>query len=257
MSGFLGFLKERTTPRFWVFVLLCLVLLVSLPGFFMSGAEKRCAENCAEAFIAALALKDVDGAKARSIGQAAFAAARLEQSPVQPAQAVTARADAALCGRGYAVARVTADVRLADGEWDVGFYKTALVKSGGEWKVASFREDAPPTGGFPRLFGRGAVLRETEAVFSRYLELLASGDYRGAASCLAGPARRGHEAGSDVFGKGRLIGEAGGLRSELLWAGGGAAAVRHSYTVDGREASVVATYYRTQGGWKIVEVVGI
>ncbi|MBE3573775.1 MAG: hypothetical protein IMW95_12655, partial [Moorella humiferrea] len=156
-------------------------------------------------------------------------------------------------GRGWARVLAAVELTLQDGSADVGWYSVDAVKTSQGWKVVSFRDAEPDMSGVG-LFVNLAEVDAAKRIFQGYLDALAAGDWQGAAKYLAGPARRSQEVGAAVLGKGAVIGKVEDLRAESVWERVKIMLVRFSYQVDGRDVSVLAGFFRTKQGWRIVKI---
>lgn len=215
--------------------------------------KDRPIEKAAQSYLQALATGDLAAAREVSEGRAAEAAGKLEGKNLA-ARVDDVSTSVQALGRDWARVKATVELTLADGTADVGWYELDLVREGGIWKVYSFKETAPRIEGYnmDRL-GKGDM-REAEAVLNGYLDDLAAGRYKEAARWLAGPALREHLAASDVLGRGGVLDTASNLSLTPLARDEKLLIARCDYRVGEKETSVVATFYRTAQGWKVVMV---
>ncbi|AEG15970.1 hypothetical protein Desku_2438 [Desulfofundulus kuznetsovii DSM 6115] len=233
--------------------ILAAILIFSVLGYNIwrvcaSVPPKKAAEN----YVRALATGNVDTPLKYSSGDAAFAVSRLKGSKV------TAKVEDVSCsvgalGRGWAKVLATVELTLQDGSADVGWYSMDMTKTGQGWKVASFREAKPDMSGVS-LFVSGAEADAAKRVFQGYLDALAAGNWQGATKYLAGPARRSQEMGAAVIGKGVVIGRVVDLKVVPVWKRGKSMLVRFGYHVESRDVSVLAGFFRTKQGWRIVKI---
>lgn len=228
-----------------------LILAIIVFGAWLVSASVP-PKRATERYIHALASGDAETALQYSSGNAAFAALHLKESGVT-AKVEDVSCSVAALGRGWARVLATVELTLQNGSADVGWYSVDAVRIGQDWKVVSFREAEPE---FARvsLYMNRAGVEAVRRVFQGYLDALATGEWPGAAKYLAGPARRSQEMSTAVLGKGAIIGKVEGLNAEPVWARGKEAVIRFEYTVDGRNVSVLAFFYRTAQGWKITKI---
>ncbi|MDI6906444.1 MAG: hypothetical protein QMC81_02990 [Thermoanaerobacterales bacterium] len=217
----------------------------------LSAAE---AEQAAAHFLRTVSSGDVAEAKTLAAGQVAYNVAQAGKNGLPKAEVVGVDTEAVAASDKWARVRATVELTLADGSPDVGFYELELVNEDG-WKVVNVRETAPVVA------GRGhrvsdEDLAEMRTVFERYLHLLAAGKYDQAAKeCLAGPARRGQEAGASALGKAAVIKDVRNLKAAVLYGRDKLAVVDCRYRADERPVRVVATFWRTTQGWRVVGLV--
>lgn len=228
-----------------------LAAVVAVAGYgawrYAAGLGPR---RVAGEYVASLARGDPKSAKNLSVGSAAFAATRLEGLNAK-AEVQKVRAFLAVLGSGWAVVGVEAELVLADGTADVGWYEVELVRDGGSWKVAALRE-APPFVSGVGLPARGKDAEEAKAVFQEYLSLLSQGRYAEAARLCVGPARTAQEKQAPVLGSAPIFKEVGRVSSKPLWRRGRYLALFASYGADGRQVKTVVLMYRTFQGWRII-----
>ncbi|MDD3040389.1 hypothetical protein [Bacteroides sp.] len=134
---------------------------------------------------------------------------------------------------------------------DIGWYRVELAKTGG-WKVISIRQTDCP------VFGRGSKISEQDLesikrVFADYLEKVKTNDFKDIGKYLAGPARSAHEAHQTELSS-PLIQQYSNLTIKPLWIDGKTALVKCTYKVDDRDAEVIAGFYKTSQGWKLVKI---
>ncbi|SHE97116.1 hypothetical protein SAMN02745218_01175 [Desulfofundulus australicus DSM 11792] len=239
-----------------VLLALTAALILAVLGFgawrFSASAPPR---KAAENYVRALAAGDAEAALQYSSGSAAFAASRLKGSKVT-AKVEDVSCSVAALGRGWAKVLATVELTLQDGSADVGWYSVDAVKTSQGWKVVSFREAEPDMSG---VSGVGLFVNRAEAdaanrVFQGYLDALAAGDWQGAAKYLAGPARRSQEMGGAVLGKGAVIGKVEKLKAKPVWKRGKSMLMRFGYQVESRDVSVLAGFFRTKQGWRIMKI---
>jgi hypothetical protein len=237
-----------------IFLLTALVLTV-----FGYGAWRYAAlvppVRTAEIYIRALASGNTETAEGYAAGSAAFAASRLKNSTVT-AQVVSISCSTTALGRGWARILAVVELTLQDGTADVGWYGLDVAKTGQNWKVVSFQEVEPVLSG-TALFISRADAEAARQVFEAYMGTMSSGDWQEAAKHLTGTARRNQEASAAALGKGAVIGKVKGLHIEPVWERGKEMVVKFGYTVDGRDVSVLAAFYKTGQGWKITRVLQI
>lgn len=187
------------------------------------------------------------------MGMAAEAAGKLEGKNLAARVDEVSTSVQAL-GRGWARVKATVELTLADGTADVGWYELDVMKEAGDWKVVSFREDAPDVSGWSLVLGRSKDVAAVREVFAGYLDALAAGKWDEATKYLTGPAKKSMEASREVLGHGKIIGKVDDLQARLIWARGKEVMVGFSYKVDGRDVDLAAVFYQTKDGWKIIEI---
>lgn len=141
--------------------------------------------------------------------------------------------------RNFARVYIIAEMRLEAGV-DVGFYEAELIKEDG-WKVYALRETMPRVDSFS-LPGKPDVGSVYEKSFSE----LSQGDI----SSLAGAARTAYKPQVGVKG------EISNLQTNVLF-NNKLVVAKHSYVYDGRLVKVLAHYYMTSEGYKIVAIQAI
>ncbi len=222
-------------------------------GSLTFGGPAMPAEQAAGQFLRAVSTGDVEQAKALAAGQVAFNVVRAGENGRPKAEVVAVDTEAVAYSDKWARVRATVELTLADGSPDVGWYELELVNEDG-WKVVNVRETAPVVA------GRGhrvsdEDLAEMRTVFKQYLQLVAGGKYDQAArECLAGPARRGQEAGASALGKATVMKDVRDLEVTPLYSQSRLAVLDCRYLVQGRATQVVAAFWRTQQGWRVVTI---
>lgn len=247
-EGVFGHLMARK-----ILLILAIVIVLTVLGYgawrlFATAPLKKATEN----YVRALATGNADTALKYSSGNAAFAVSRLKGSKV------TAKVEDVSCsvgalGRGWARVLATVELTLQDGSADACWYSMDVTKTGQGWKVVSIREVEPGLSGVS-LYTKQADVEAAKQVFQQYLDALAAGDWQGAAKYLAGPARRSQEMGAAVIGKGVVIGKVVDLKVVPVWKREKNMLVRFGYQVESRDVSVLAGFFRTKQGWRIVKI---
>ncbi len=139
-------------------------------------------------------------------------------------------------GRVY----IEAEIQLPDKSIDVGFYEAELIKDDG-WKVYSFRETLPRTNSFSIPWNAPELGSFYEEVFK---QLSKNND-----SLLAGPAKTAFKNQPML----KTTPEIQDLTTEILY-NSKLVIAKHTYTYDGRQVKVLAHYYKTVDGFKIVSM---
>ncbi len=233
----------------WPLLLVVLAAMCPFAWGLWHSVATRGPEVATRAYVEALCLGS--DAAAVSAGEARFRAAALGE--VSRADPVRVEARAVAVGEDWAEVRIYVEVKLADGSDDAGWYRMAVVREDGVWKVVSFAKADPwPSGSWP--FASARDVSAAREAFAGYLEALAGNRYAGAARFLCGPARRAHEAGAAVLGKAPLFREAEVSSLVPVWRRGNLMACRAEYAVDGRQAKAVVRYAKLTDGWRILGV---
>ncbi|MGB9849111.1 MAG: hypothetical protein ACPLSY_04715 [Moorellaceae bacterium] len=249
-------------PLFFILLIGLLGIGITAAFQYFSTTKERHAARTASAFFHALAAKDFAAAAALCEGAARDAVLRGEALKEKiPAGEITAEEYDATASGSLALVRAAVETATPDGGCDVGWFELELERMDKEWKVFSITQGRPP---IPRedsigmkLFlsrRKGAIPEEACDAFSAYLNDLAAGRYREAARHLAGPALHAHTATGPVLGIAPLFKEVSAIEWMRMAGDERTLVARASYTVDGREAAVVVTFYRTKNGWKVVEI---
>lgn len=225
---------------------------VSLAAWGAARAQAAAPEAAARAFLSALAQADLARAQA-------LAASRLAAELKMRGEALGRAGPVRLAGTEVTVtalgrdwARAAARVELEGADNPVAWYDLTLVRRGGAWLVADVQPARPALAGK----NRGVPADFDPGAFPRYLEAVQRGAWAEAERELAGPALETQRRTRAVLGPAGagLIGSFTVPEISPLWSDGKAVVARARYRVDGRGASVLATFYRTQEGWRIVEV---
>lgn len=237
--------------------LLGMLVLIAVLGLIMVGtlwsSVASPPREVAKNYILALASQDVETALEYSSGSAAFTASRLkEPATAGHVEFVSCKIDA--LSRNWARVQAMVELILQDGSVDVGWYNLELVKNGQAWKVISFQEAEPGLIGISR-FTKQTGFIEVKEVFQGYLDELAVGDWQGSLKYLAGPARKSQEMSLAMLEKGTMLGEVKELNMESVWSRDNGLVARFSYRLHDRDISVLAWFYKTHHGWKIVKIV--
>lgn len=179
------------------------------------------------------------------------------RSQPQAAAPPTVRIDRLVVSGPLASAGVRVETQLAGGRWDVLWHRLELMKKEGTWRLTRVEAAAPEVVG-----AGGRIPADFDpAAFGRYLDALGAGDWEAAAAELAGPARSAHDATRWVLGKpgAGLFRTHTAPRYTPLWADrdGKTVIASASYAVDGRSVAMQVTFYRTGGGWRVVDVLDV
>lgn len=212
------------------------------------------AEKTADEFLCALAGGDIPEAVLVG-GQVAYKLAQARENELPRAEVTTVDTETVAASEKWARVRAIVELTLADGSPDIGWYELELINQD-DWKIVNVRETVPMVAGRGRRVS-DKDLAETRAVFERYLSLMAAGKYEQAAKeCLAGPARRGQEAGASALGKATVIKDVRDLKATALYGRDKLAVVDCRYRADERPVRVLATFWRTTQGWRVVDLTG-
>jgi hypothetical protein len=166
---------------------------------------------------------------------------RIKTREIAPAEVISIETSVIDSSRNFARVYIVAEMKL-EGEADVGFYEAELIKEDG-WKVYALRETMPRVNSFS-LPGKPDV----EGIYEKCFSQMAQGDV----SLLAGPARTAYKSQPALSTKPEIT----DLQTEILY-NNKLVIAKHSYTYDQREVRVVAHYYKTSEGYKIVAIQSI
>lgn len=142
-------------------------------------------------------------------------------------------------GRVY----IEAEIELPDKNIDVGFYEAELIKED-TWKVYSFRETMPRANSFSIPWN----LPELDQFYKDVFKQLSQGDD----SSLAGPAKTAFKSQPAL----ETSPEISDLKTEILY-NSKLVIAKHTYIYDQRQVKVLAHYYKTTAGHKIVSIQAI
>lgn len=170
------------------------------------------------------------------IGEVLF---RVKTREITPSEVISVNSSVIDNSRSYARVYIIAEMKL-EGGVDVGFYEAELIKEDG-WKVYALRETMPKINSFS-LPGKPDVGSVYEKSFSE----LSQGDI----SSLAGAARTAYKQQVGVKSK------ISNLQTEILF-NNKLVVAKHSYVYDNRPVKVLAHYYKTSEGYKIVAIQAI
>lgn len=238
-------------PRVLLAAFLFVACLVGGFGVWRYAVGLAPRKTAAE-YVVALARGDSKTAKSYSAGSAAFAATKLDGVQAK-AQVRRVRSFLSALGSGWAVVDVEAELVLADGTADVGWYEAELVRDGEGWKVLALREVPPFLSGVSLPVWSGDV-EAAKTVFREYLSLLSRGKYVEAARLCVGPARVAQERQAPAIGRAPVLRDVGEVSARPLWRRGRYIAILASYWADGRPVKVTVLMYRTSQGWRIIRV---
>lgn len=254
-------------PFLTAFSIFALVIISMFFGTLAYSLQMRQASAAASAFFHSLAAKDFNAASSFCMGKAKDALLQNEGlKDKAPIGRVVDEKYAVDIGGRLAFVRAAIEIEMPDGDTDVDWFDLKMERvDGKDWKIFSVipsMEDVasaldPKAGIWPfsLWFKTKSVPAEAQEAFATYLNDLAAGRYQDAARHLAGPALRAHAAAGSVFGNAPLFKDVSAADWEWLASGEKLLVARATYTVDGREAATVVTFYRTRGGaWKIVEI---
>lgn len=237
--------------------LLGMLVLIAVLGLIMAGtlwsSVASPPREVARNYILALASHDAETALKYSSGIAAFTASRLKESATAGhVEFISFKTNA--LGQNWARVQAMVELILQDGSVDVGWYSLELMKNGQAWKVISFQEAEPELMG-TSIFTKQTGFIEVKEVFQGYLDALAVGDWQESLKYLAGPARKSQEMSLAMLEKGTVLGEIKELNMESEWNRDNGLVARFSYRLHDRDISVLAWFYKTHQGWKIVKIV--
>lgn len=229
-------------------------LLVAAVAFYAAGQYVAALgpRRAAEGYLTALALGEAGRALEGSVGNAAYAASRLEEEAVKARDvrvgtAVTAK------GREWAEVEATAEMTLGDGSADVSWYVLEAVKANGNWKVADVQPVPPRLSGVG-LPAQGEDVDAAKGVFVEYLRLLSQGSYAEAAKLTVGPARAAQERQAEMLGKAPLFEEVSEVSARPLWRRDEYLKLLAEYEIDCRPVTVTVLMCRTGQGWRVAGV---
>lgn len=228
--------------------ILAFALIVAAGCYAAWTATVRAAPvKAAETYIRALAEGNTEAALQSSTGTAAWAVKNTRSDKARIVVLDTAVPEA---GKDYAEVLVYAELELADGSRDAGWYRLTLTRTD-RWRVVSVLERLWSSG--PRRTVSRHDQQEMARSLEGYLSALAQGDHREAVRRLCGPARRAHEQGEGMF-KHLPVENIGPVEVTPVWRRGNQAVCRAEYELDGRRVSVLVRYAKLGDGWRIAAV---
>lgn len=143
--------------------------------------------------------------------------------------------------QSYARVYIVAEMKLQDGV-DVGFYEAELIKENG-WKIYTLRETMPKMNSFS-FPGKP----DMDSIYKKSFSQISKGDI----TSLAGPAKTAYRSQPALNAKAEIT----DLETEILY-NNKLVIAKHSYTYDQRKIKVLAHYYKTSEGYKIVAIQSI
>lgn len=201
-----------------------------------------------EIFIQALVEGDIDKAKKYAEGKVLW---YLNITNIPKARLEKIETSVIAHNKQWARVEVTVEI-INNGISDVGWYQVELIKKK-EWKVIGIKQiDCS-------LFGKGGKTsaQDTELirdVFVKYLDAVKTNNYQdNIGKYLAGPARTAHEMHQNEINT-PLIQQYSNIKIRPLWRDNKVAVVEFTYKVDNRDAQVIAGFYKTSQGWKMVKI---
>ena len=161
---------------------------------------------------------------------------QVKNSQLKPAESIDIKTMVTENTRNYAKVYIVAEMKLKDGV-DVGFYEAELLKQD-QWKVYSLKETIPQIMSFDL-----PVTVNVDYTFKKCVEDLSVGN----TELLAGPAKTAYKVQTGVKG------EITDLQTKILY-NNKLVIAEHSYKYDGRPVKVLARYFKTTEGYKIVTI---
>lgn len=237
----------------WILIPVCAVLILVLAGWTYLETAVTPVEEAVEQFFSLLAAGDVEGAKDLAAGQTLYLLSRPQDAGIPAGKVVRQDVEVTASGNGWAQARATVEIELADGSVDLGWYALEMVRANGSWNVVDLRPVPPYLSGVG-LPAWGEDVAAAKEVFEDYLRKLSQGSYAEAAKLTVGPARAAQEQQAPAFGKAPLFKEVGEVLARPLWRRGKYLKLLAEYEVDGRPVKVVMLMYRTARGWRVAGV---
>ncbi len=152
----------------------------------------------------------------------------------------------------WAKSLVVAELTLADNTPDVGWYELELVKQD-IWKVVSINKVNPPSNGYTKRVNQHDI-EEIKRIFTQYLSKVKKADYQLSIQYLAGPAREAHEKYANQLGSEPLIKDFTNVQVKPLWNNRKYAVLEIIYKVDDRKVNIIAGFYKTNQGWRLVKL---
>lgn len=166
---------------------------------------------------------------------------RVSTRQITASEAILVKSSIIDSSRNFARVYIIAEMKLESGV-DVGFYEAELIKEDG-WKVYALRETMPRADSF-NLPGKPDVGNIYEKSF---LEM-SQGDI----SSLAGAAKTAYKSQPALSTKPEIT----NLETEILY-NNKLVIAKHSYIYEQREIKVLAHYYKTSEGYKVVAIQSI
>lgn len=136
---------------------------------------------------------------------------------------------------------------------DVNWYRLYIAKENTEMYVVKV-ENIPPVLTSKSLTFSDKEKTALKNTFQAYLKNLGSKNWDGAKSYLAGQALTSFTASQQYLQKADLVKNVTAPRMELIWKNRKMAVAGYYYKVSDRLVSVIVTFYKTQDGWRIVNV---
>lgn len=234
-----------------------LVVCVTITWLIISPQDnKKEVISTAKQFIQHLCNKEIEQARALSIGKVNNALASRVTDPVLAATLTRLDTKISAYSDKSAVVNVAVDTQQTDGSYDTTWYRMFLLKEQGSWKVARVEPCGFMTGAIGGRTGRLDLVPVDElgAVFTRYVEMMAAGNWDKAGEYLVGPAKTAQIASRTILEKGQIIQAISSLDIQPVWANKNDIITRATYKMGERDARVVIHFHLTDGGWKIAEI---
>lgn len=237
----------KTTAK--TLALVIAVTLIVTAGCYKAWttAIRAAPAKAAQTYIQALATGDIDTALRTATGTAAWAA---KNSHADKVQVVTLDTVVTEVRTNYAEVSVYAELQLADGSHDAGWYRLILVRSD-QWRVVSVSENLWYSGIRRPVYEREQ--QEMVGTVEEYLSALTRGDHQEAVKRLCGPARRAHEQSEAVF-KHLPAKSVGSVEVKPVWRRGNQTVCRAEYELDGRQVTVLVHLAKLSDGWRIAAI---
>lgn len=201
-----------------------------------------------EAFIQALVEGDITKSKKYAEGRVLW---HLNNAEIPKAELENINTSVIAHSKEWAQVETTVEI-INNSISDVGWYQMELIKKKDGWKIIGIKQiDCS-------LLGRGGKvpikdIENIKGIFGKYLDAVKSNNYQDIGKYLAGHAKTAHEIHQAEINA-PIIQEYSSLTVKPLWGNGKTAVMEFTYKVDNRDAQVVAGFYETSQGWKLVKI---
>jgi len=203
----------------------------------------------ATAFISHIATGDLEKPKSMAAGQVLWNLAQSDDLP----KARVERIKTQVVGYSseWAIVNCLAELTLENNQSDVDWYEIEMYRPENTWKVIRINNITPQ----PMDKGRAnSSTDEAQNVMIQYLDACAKGEYQQASGYLAGQARRLQEQSFQTLKGAVSTSGYTGFSFEPIYSSPELIKAFVSYELDGRQVRLVATFYKTIRGWKIVAI---
>lgn len=233
-----------------------LLILSIFTTFFLlaSSNDEKNIEQTAKNFLAYVAGKEIEKAKALSTGIVLFNLANMEQNLSKKHLVLETEVELLSMGPAWAVVRAKVESVNPANETSVHWYEMQLIKQDG-WKVYKLKETGP---GIKKGRPSPADKEKCEETFRLFSDALLAGKYAEAGKHLIGQAKNAHEMSGGWF-KDVITGKSGmkELSSSVIAGDGKSIILEIRYAIDDKENKVAVSCHKTSRGWKIFDIAQI